>query len=130
VNRAATHTDFGKPLQPPGGMMIWVFIFMELLAFGLAFIVFSVLRGKSLGAFESSQAELSQGLALVVLTVFGFYNSSAPGPTVAYVVLAIGVTKFFLIFMDFMEMKHAHAAWKVAMTLFMLVLFGAISFSL
>ncbi len=69
-------------------------------------------------------------LALVVLTVFGFYNSSAPGPTVAYVVLAIGVTKFFLIFMDFMEMKHAHAAWMVAMTLFMLVLFGAISFSL
>jgi len=44
--------------------MIWVFVFMELLAFGLAFIVFLVLREKSLAVFESSQAELNQTLAL------------------------------------------------------------------
>ena len=31
--------------------MIWIFIFMELIAFGLAFIVFSVLRAKSLAVF-------------------------------------------------------------------------------
>jgi hypothetical protein len=30
VNRAATHPDFSKPLQPPGGMMIWIFIFIEM----------------------------------------------------------------------------------------------------
>jgi hypothetical protein len=69
-------------------------------------------------------------LALVVLTVFGFYNSGAPGRFVAHVVLAIGLAKFFLIFFDFMEMNHAHRVWKVAMTLFMIVLFGAISVSL
>jgi len=69
-------------------------------------------------------------LALVVLTVFGFYNSGAPGGYVAYLVLAIGLVKFFLIFFDFMEMRHAHRVWQVAMTLFMLVIFGAISFSL
>jgi len=45
-------------------------------------------------------------------------------------VLAIGLVKFFLIFFDFMEMRHAHRVWQVAMTLFMLVIFGAISFSL
>jgi len=53
-------------------MMVWVFIFMELLAFGLAFIVFAALRAKSLSVFESSQAELNQTLAvlntLVLLT--------------------------------------------------------------
>ena len=69
-------------------------------------------------------------LSLILLTVFGFYNSGAPGRYVAYVVLAIGLAKFFLIFFDFMEMKHAHLAWKAAMTLFMVLLFGVISFSL
>lgn len=69
-------------------------------------------------------------LALVVLTVVGFYNSSEQGRSVAYVVLAIGLGKFFLIFFDFMEMKHAHRLWQVAMTLFTLALFGAISFGL
>ena len=67
--------------------------------------------------------------ALVALTVVGFYNSSAGGRSVAYVVLAIGLTKFFLIFFDFMEMRHAHRGWHASMCLFMLVLFGSISFS-
>jgi nitric oxide reductase NorE protein len=82
VNRAAAHPDFSKPLQPPGGMMIWIFIFMELLAFGLAFIVFSVLRAKSLAVFESSRAELNQGLALLntlVLVTSGYFVVLANG---------------------------------------------------
>jgi nitric oxide reductase NorE protein len=63
-------------------MIIWVFIFMELLAFGLAFIVFSVLRAKSLAVFESSQAELSQALALIntlVLITSGYFVVLANG---------------------------------------------------
>jgi nitric oxide reductase NorE protein len=82
VNRPAALSDFAKPLQPPGGMMIWVFIFMELLAFGLAFIVFLVLREKSLAVFESSQAELNQTLALVntlVLVTSGYFVVLANG---------------------------------------------------
>jgi hypothetical protein len=69
-------------------------------------------------------------LALVALTLFGFFNYEAQGRGVAYVVLAVALAKFFLIFFDFMEMKHAHRAWKVAIALFVLVLFGAISLSL
>ena len=69
-------------------------------------------------------------LTLVVLTVFGFYNYDTQGSNVAYIVLAVGFTKFFLIFFDFMEMKHAHRVWQVAMTLFVLVLFAAMSLSL
>ena len=62
--------------------MIWIFIFMELLAFGLAFIVFSVLRAKNLTVFESSQAELNQGLALLntlVLVTSGYLVVLANG---------------------------------------------------
>jgi hypothetical protein len=69
-------------------------------------------------------------LTLVVLTVFGFYNYDTQRSNVAYIVLAVGFTKFFLIFFDFMEMKHAHRVWQVSMTLFMLALFAAMSFGL
>ena len=69
-------------------------------------------------------------LTLVVLTVFGFYNYDTQGSNVAYIVLAVGFTKFFLIFFDFMEMKQANRVWQISMILFMLVLFGAISLSL
>jgi heme/copper-type cytochrome/quinol oxidase subunit 4 len=69
-------------------------------------------------------------LALVALTLFGFLNYEAQGRSVAFVVLAVGLAKFFLIFFDFMEMKHANRVWTVAMTLFTLVLFGAISLGL
>jgi hypothetical protein len=68
-------------------------------------------------------------LTLVVLTVFGFYHYEGRGHNVAYIVLAVGLTKFFLIFFDFMEMKHAHRVWQISMVLFVAVLFGAISFS-
>jgi len=69
-------------------------------------------------------------LALVTLTLVGFYNSGAEGRSMAYLVLAIGFAKFFLIFFAFMEMKYAHRAWQASMVLFMLVMFGAISLSL
>jgi nitric oxide reductase NorE protein len=75
-------SDFGKPLKPPGGMIIWVFIFMELLAFGLAFSVFAALRVESLAVFEASQRQLDQGLALintVVLLTSGYFVVLANG---------------------------------------------------
>ena len=59
VTTAPSFVDLRRPLQPPGGMMIWVFIFF-----------------------------------------------------------------------DFMEMKHAHRGWQAAMTLFVLLIIGAVSFSL
>lgn len=63
-------------------MMVWVLIFMELLAFGLAFVVFFVLRTKNLPLFESSRAELNQPLALVntlVLVTSGYFVVLANG---------------------------------------------------
>jgi len=69
-------------------------------------------------------------LTLVVLTLVGFYNSSMQSRSVAYIVLAVGLAKFFLIFFEFMEMKHAHLVWKVSMSAFMWVLVAAIALNL
>jgi heme/copper-type cytochrome/quinol oxidase subunit 4 len=69
-------------------------------------------------------------LSLVALTLVGFYNSGAQSRGVAFIVLAVGLAKFFLIFFEFMEMKHAHRVWQVSMGLFMLMLIVTISLSL
>jgi nitric oxide reductase NorE protein len=89
-------------------MMIWVFIFMELLAFGLAFIVFAVLRSKDLAVFESSQAELSQPLAVLntlILVTSGYfvvlanwsYDSGRGREATRWLVVAIGLGGAFVI---------------------------------
>ena len=62
--------------------MVWVVILMELLAFGLAFIAFFILRAGSLEVFESSQAQLSQPLGLantLVLVSSGYFVVLANG---------------------------------------------------
>lgn len=69
-------------------------------------------------------------LALVVLTLVGFFNYERGGPGAAYVVLGAGLVKFFLIFYDFMEMKYAHRIWLLAMGVFLVTLFGAITIPL
>lgn len=66
-------------------------------------------------------------LALVALTLVGFFNYEPSGAGSLYVVLVAGFLKFFLIFCDFMEMKHAHRIWMVTMGVFVLALFGAIT---
>lgn len=48
------------------------------------------------------------------------------GP-IGSVALGAGLAKFSLIFLDFMEMKHAHRVWRLAMGVFLLVLFAAIA---
>lgn len=67
-------------------------------------------------------------LALVVLSVAGFYNSAVSARGVAYVVVAIGFVKFFLIFWNFMEMKRAHALWKALMGAYVIALGGALGY--
>lgn len=69
-------------------------------------------------------------IALLALTLLGFFNAEAGVAWLAYVVLLIASLKFVLIFLVFMEMSQAHRAWKTAMLLFLLLLVGAISFSL
>jgi nitric oxide reductase NorE protein len=88
-------------------MMIWVFIFMELLAFGLAFIVFTALRARSLELFEASQAELNQALALgntlvllssgyLVVLANGSYDRGANRQAARWLAGAIGLGAVFV----------------------------------
>ena len=53
--------------------------------------------------------------------------SESRGKGAAYFELGAGLMKFFLIFLDFMEMKHAHLVWRVAMGALMLALVAAIA---
>jgi nitric oxide reductase NorE protein len=61
---------------PPGGILVWGFILMELLVFGAGFIVFFVMRAADPDVFEAGQAELGRGLAIVntlVLLTSGYF---------------------------------------------------------
>ena len=69
-------------------------------------------------------------LALIALTLVGFFNYEPRGSRGACVVLGAGLVKFFLIFYDFMEMRHANRVWLVAMSLFVLALSAAIAVAL
>jgi len=108
VTQTAAELDFSRPLQPPGGLMIWIFIFMELLAFGLAFVVFAALRSRNLGLFEASQAQLNHGLALINTLVLvtsgylvalanGFYDRGDQPRASRFLVAAIGLGAVFVV---------------------------------
>ncbi len=61
---------------PPGGILVWAFILMELLVFGAGFVVFFVMRAKDPAVFEAGQAALGRGLAIantLVLLTSGYF---------------------------------------------------------
>ncbi len=101
-------TALKNPLMPPGGIMIWAFIVMELLVFGMGFVAFAVLRSEELALFEASQAELDQTLALLntlVLLTSGYFVVLANGcyerglerQSVRWLVGAIGMGVLFVL---------------------------------
>ncbi|MCK6510574.1 cytochrome c oxidase subunit 3 [Myxococcota bacterium] len=57
------------PLNPPGGLMIWIFIIMELLVFGAALLAFLYVRKGELKVFVEAQKHLS--------VYFGLLNTFA-----------------------------------------------------
>lgn len=109
----------GSALEPPGGMMIWLFIFLELVAFGAAFGAFVAMRAGELATFEASQAKLDQALGLantLVLVTSGFlvalanvsYHRGESRTTVRWLsgAIALGVV--------FMVLKSVEYADKIA----------------
>lgn len=51
--------------DPPGGVMVWMFISLELVTFGVGFIVFLVKRAAEPVAFAAAQATLHPEVALL-----------------------------------------------------------------
>ena len=66
-------------LYPPGGILIWIIVFVELLTFGIALIVFEIDFQNNLQQFLSSQNLLHKGFGLVntlVLITSGYFMAT------------------------------------------------------
>lgn len=64
------------PGRPPGDLAIWFFIFAELLAFGVFFVVYAFARAHNVELFNASQAHLdreSGAINTVVLIVSSYF---------------------------------------------------------
>ncbi|MBT4790060.1 MAG: nitric oxide reductase [Halobacteriovoraceae bacterium] len=67
-----SHQDI---LNPPGGLMVWIFVFSELIVFGAALVTFIYQRSLNIELFHSSRMELNQVLATmntILLITSGF----------------------------------------------------------
>lgn len=49
--------------EPPGGILVWIIVFVELITFGAGFVVFVVQAGTNAEVFESGRAVLNQPIA-------------------------------------------------------------------
>ncbi|MBT3236936.1 MAG: hypothetical protein HN353_13355 [Bdellovibrionales bacterium] len=58
-------TEYPQIFFPPGGLMIWIFILMELLVFFIAFVLYFAVQSENYQLFNRSQAELGHNLALI-----------------------------------------------------------------
>ncbi|MCF6170922.1 MAG: cytochrome c oxidase subunit 3 [Bacteroidales bacterium] len=67
-------------LYPPGGILIWIIVLVELLTFGIALIVFRVNFHQHYDVFLSSQNMLSKNVGLfntIILITSGYFMATA-----------------------------------------------------
>ncbi|MBT4763176.1 MAG: nitric oxide reductase [Bdellovibrionaceae bacterium] len=65
VDLSAPSKDVSSLFYPHGGLMIWMFVVLELLVFGMAFGVYFYLKNQEPNLFYESQAHLNQQLATI-----------------------------------------------------------------
>jgi nitric oxide reductase NorE protein len=61
---------------PPGGILIWIIIFLEILTFAMALVVLNVYRGSEPEVFAEGQALLNRSIGLsntLILLTSGFF---------------------------------------------------------
>lgn len=103
---ASTLTQTKNPL--PGDLAIWVFIFAELLVFGILFAAYAVARSSHLELFNSEQKLLNTRLALIntfllITSSYAVVRSvlsikiNEVNACVRWLLLAIGLGAVFLI---------------------------------
>ncbi|MBW7847347.1 MAG: cytochrome c oxidase subunit 3 [Bacteroidales bacterium] len=59
----ADSINYKKLLYPPGGILMWIIIFIELVSFGLGLIAYSYFNSVEADTFSRSRSELNAGLA-------------------------------------------------------------------
>ncbi len=73
-------TDYKSIYYPPGGILMWIFIFLELLTFGVALIVLIVSSKEDTLAFYQSSAQLNEtygAINTLFLIVSGFFMATS-----------------------------------------------------
>ena len=75
---------FSKPAwtEPPGGILVWMIVFVELLTFGLGLVVFQVQAQDNAGMFREGRASLNQSIGVVntmVLLTGGWFMTIVIG---------------------------------------------------
>lgn len=79
----APHGPHRKDLwEPPGGVLVWIIVCLELLTFAAGLIVFLVQSRAGHAAFQAGRAVLSQPIALVntmILLTGGWFMANAIG---------------------------------------------------
>jgi len=75
-----TDTNYKSLYNPPGGILIWIIILLEVITFVAGLVVFAVMRSNELVMFEQSQQLLDQSIGLtntLVLITGGFFMANA-----------------------------------------------------
>lgn len=66
--------------DPPGGVLMWLIVALELLTFGILFVMMALLRTEQPSLFSAGQAGLSPGLGValtLVLITSGYFAAEA-----------------------------------------------------
>jgi len=80
---------------PPGGILLWIIIFLELITFGMAVVTFIMSANKEPEIFNSSRLQLNTTIGsinTIILIVSGYYMASAVKQY-----KALNMKKFFLL---------------------------------
>ena len=51
--------------EPPGGILVWIIVLVELLTFGMGLVVFQVQAGEHQKIFESGRESLNQLIGMI-----------------------------------------------------------------
>jgi nitric oxide reductase NorE protein len=68
--------------EPPGGILVWLIVFVELLTFGMGLLVFLAQSREHAEIFQKGRASLNQSIGLVntlVLLTGGWFMTHVPG---------------------------------------------------
>lgn len=61
---ATKEAEHASAFEPPGGFLVWLIVFVELITFGAGFVVFAVQSRADSAVFQSGRLLLSQPIAL------------------------------------------------------------------
>lgn len=74
------HTDHNTLFYPPGGLLIWIVIYLELLTFGIALIVLAYQGSQNRELFHTDSGHLNKTIAAIntiLLLTAGYFAAKA-----------------------------------------------------